>query len=101
MQSKYPHYENKRFYNPCCRFGSFVTQPFHYWTSPIEVKSGNDYRHHVALSRFVSTEDYHIDRGCVLTNNKEVEMSGNIVYIPIYYSLFFKEETYQSVPVLI
>lgn len=41
---------------------------------PLEVKSGKDYKRHSALTRFVSTPDYHINRGYVLSNNRLVEI---------------------------
>lgn len=55
---------------------------------PLEIKSGKDYKRHSALSRFVKTPDYNILQGYVLSNAREVERSGNIVYIPVYYSIF-------------
>ncbi len=55
---------------------------------PIEVKSGKDYKRHSALTRFVSTPDYAIKRGYVLSNSGEVECDGKIVYIPVYYTMF-------------
>lgn len=57
---------------------------------PLEVKSGKDYKRHSALSRFVSTSDYNINKAYVLSNNRDVEVSGKIVYIPIYYSMFIE-----------
>lgn len=57
---------------------------------PLEVKSGKDYKRHIALSRFVSTPDYHIKQGYVLSNNRIVETCGNITYIPIYYCMFIE-----------
>lgn len=60
---------------------------------PLEIKSGKDYKRHIALSRFVSTPDYNIKSGYVLSNAREVESQGNITYIPIYYSLFFTKDT--------
>lgn len=68
---------------------------------PLEVKSGKDYKRHVALSRFMSTEDYHIKNGYVLSNSHEVETSGNIAYIPIYFTMFFEGGSYSSEPILI
>lgn len=56
---------------------------------PLEVKSGKDYKRHSALSRFVTTDDYHIVEGYVLSNNREVSRNYKIVYIPIYYIMFF------------
>ncbi len=57
---------------------------------PLEVKSGKDYKRHSALSRFVSTPDYNINYGYVLSNSREVEIIGKIVYIPIYYCMFLQ-----------
>lgn len=55
---------------------------------PIEVKSGKDYKRHSALNRFLSTSDYHIRKGIVLSNSGNVERDGDIVYMPVYYSMF-------------
>ena len=57
---------------------------------PLEVKSGKDYKRHSALSRFVSTPDYHITQGYVLSNSRKVECKGKIIYIPIYYCMFLQ-----------
>ena len=56
---------------------------------PIEVKSGKDYKVHSALSHFISTPDYNIKRGYVLSNHREVETINGITYLPIYYIMFF------------
>jgi predicted AAA+ superfamily ATPase len=56
---------------------------------PIEVKSGKDYKVHSALSHFISTPDYHIKRGYVLSNHRKVESINGITYLPIYYIMFF------------
>lgn len=55
---------------------------------PIEVKSGKDYRVHSAIDSFVDTTDYGIKRAIVLSNNRTVERSGKIIYMPIYYAPF-------------
>lgn len=68
---------------------------------PLEVKSGKDYKRHVALSRFMSTEDYGIKRGYVLSNNRNVEIAGNIVYLPVYYTMFLKQNVDRTKPILI
>lgn len=57
---------------------------------PLEVKSGKDYKRHSALSKFVSTEDYHINQAYVLSNGREVMQVGKITYIPIYYIMFIE-----------
>ncbi|MDE7154408.1 MAG: AAA family ATPase [Muribaculaceae bacterium] len=68
---------------------------------PIEVKSGKDYKRHIAISRLVSTPDYAICCAYVLSNSNEVGTSGKIHYIPIYLSLFFDNRLYKNGPVLI
>lgn len=57
---------------------------------PIEVKSGKDYKRHSALSRFISTPDYNIRNGIVLSNGREVEVIDKIIYMPIYYCMFIQ-----------
>ena len=58
---------------------------------PIEVKSGKDYKQHSALSNFLLTPDYGIKKAIVFSNEREVHSDANgIVYMPIYYSMFFK-----------
>lgn len=68
---------------------------------PVEVKSGKDYKRHVAISRFVSTEEYGIRYGYVLSNSNEVEERGGIRYVPVYFSLFFDNSLYKNGPVII
>ncbi len=68
---------------------------------PIEVKSGKDYKRHVAISRFVSNDEYGIKTGYVLSNSHEVETVGKIVYAPVYFSSFFGNRPYNIEPVLI
>jgi predicted AAA+ superfamily ATPase len=67
---------------------------------PLEVKSGKSYKIHSALDRFISTEDYNIKKGYVLSNQREVEVVGDIIYIPIYYVMFFNIEGSQVPPLL-
>ena len=55
---------------------------------PIEVKSGKDYKIHVALTHFTQTPDYHINRGIVLSNGRIWETKGQIVYMPVYFVMF-------------
>lgn len=57
---------------------------------PIKVKSGKDYTIHSALNNFISTEDYHINRAYVLSNEREVQRKGKIIYLPIYYIMFIQ-----------
>ena len=55
---------------------------------PIEVKSGKDYQIHHALNAFAANEDYKINRGIVLSNERIVHSKGIITYLPIYYVMF-------------
>lgn len=55
---------------------------------PIEVKSGKDYKVHSSLSRFVTTEEYGIKEGVVLSNSGEIHLDGKIRYLPVYMSMF-------------
>ncbi|MDE5663616.1 MAG: AAA family ATPase [Muribaculaceae bacterium] len=56
---------------------------------PLEVKSGRDYRIHAALTRFLSTPDYNIKKGYVLSNSGEVATRDGIRYVPVYMVMFF------------
>lgn len=55
---------------------------------PIEVKSGKDYTVHSAINNLLKTKDYGVPKAIVLSNNGEVKVKGNIVYMPIYYVMF-------------
>ncbi|MDE6651788.1 MAG: AAA family ATPase [Paramuribaculum sp.] len=68
---------------------------------PVEVKSGKDYKRHVAISRFVSTDEYEVKCAYVLSNSNEVEIDGKIRYVPVYFSLFFDNRLNKNGPVLI
>ncbi len=68
---------------------------------PIEVKSGKDYKRHVAISRFVSNPEYGIKQGYVLSNSHIVESDGKIHYVPVYFSLFFDNRLDKNGPILI
>ena len=48
---------------------------------PVEVKSGNDYKHHAALDHLL--ENFKFDEAYVLSPNN-VETDGIITYLPIY-----------------
>lgn len=55
---------------------------------PIEVKSGKNYKEHSAISHFISTPDYHIQKGIVLNNQRDIRQVDKIFYMPIYYVMF-------------
>ena len=56
---------------------------------PIEVKSGKDYTVHSALNHFLANEEYNIQKGYVLSYERQVMKKGKITYLPIYYVMFF------------
>lgn len=58
---------------------------------PIEVKSGKDYAIHRALNTFMSNPDYRVKRAFVLSNAKEIRQDGYLTYLPIYFTMFIKE----------
>lgn len=61
--------------------------------TPLEVKSGKDYTVHSALTKFLSIEDYNINTAYVLSNERKVYTSDGITYIPIYYVMFFYNDS--------
>ena len=64
---------------------------------PIEVKSGKNYQIHHALNTFASNEDYHIRKGIVLSNERQVYSKGIITYMPIYYVMFFEHQVPEQI----
>ena len=59
---------------------------------PLEVKSGKDYTIHSAINRFLSNTDYHVKKGYVLSNERNVFEKNGIIYLPIYYVMFFQNK---------
>ncbi len=68
---------------------------------PIEVKSGKDYKRHIAISRFVSNDEYGVKKAYVLSNSPNVETEGKISCLPVYFSMFFDSRMYKNGPVII
>ena len=66
-------------------------------TVPLEVKSGKDYTVHSALNSFVNSKDYHIKKGYVLSNERQIKQKEKIIYIPIYYIMFFQNNSTSTV----
>ena len=58
---------------------------------PIEVKSGKSYTVHSALNNVLSNEDYGIKQAFVFANCN-ISVDEKIVYYPIYFCMFLKEE---------
>ena len=57
---------------------------------PLEVKSGKDYTEHSALSKFLETPEYGIDRAIVFSNERQVFKKKGSTYMPIYYCMFLE-----------
>ena len=57
---------------------------------PVEVKSGKNYTEHSALSKFLQTPDYGIDRALVFSNERQIQHNNGVVYMPIYYCMFLQ-----------
>jgi predicted AAA+ superfamily ATPase len=59
---------------------------------PLEIKSGKDYTEHSALTKFLETPDYAIDRAIVFSNEREIFKKKGTTYLPIYYCMFLQSE---------
>ncbi|MCR4762606.1 MAG: AAA family ATPase [Lachnospiraceae bacterium] len=55
---------------------------------PIEVKSGKDYYIHRALDSFLEGDRYPVERGIVLSNDREIRTDGPVTYYPVYDVMF-------------
>lgn len=62
---------------------------------PIEVKSGKDYKRHVALDNLLYNSDYNIKKAYTLCNGN-VEAVDNRIYIPIYMIMFIEKKISES-----
>lgn len=59
---------------------------------PMEVKSGKNYTEHSALTSFLETPDYGIDRAIVFSNEREIFKKKGVTYLPVYYCMFLNNE---------
>ncbi len=57
---------------------------------PLEIKSGKDYTEHSALTKFLETPDYGINRAIVFSNERNVFKKKGVTYLPIYYCMFLQ-----------
>ena len=67
---------------------------------PIEVKSGKDYTRHSALTKFLETPDYGIDRAIVFSNEREVFKKRGVTYMPVYYCMFLQSRRHDEQVIL-
>ena len=59
---------------------------------PLEIKSGKDYTEHSALTKFLETPEYGIEKAIVFSNEKEVCQKKGVTYLPIYYCMFLHKD---------
>ena len=62
---------------------------------PIEVKSGKDYKRHIALSNVLANQQYNIPEGIVLCNDN-ISSIGKVTYLPIYMIAFIQPKPMQD-----
>ena len=55
---------------------------------PLKIKSGKEGYEYKAMPKLLKTEDYRINTGYVLSNDREATIKNGIVHMPIYYILF-------------
>ncbi|MDO4801756.1 MAG: DUF4143 domain-containing protein, partial [Prevotellaceae bacterium] len=67
---------------------------------PLEIKSGKDYTEHSALTNFLETPDYGINRAVVFSNEREIFTKKGVTYLPIYYCMFLYNE-HRDEPVIL
>lgn len=56
---------------------------------PIEVKTGKDYKRHVALENLLNNQSYNISKAYTLYQDN-IQCVNNRIYLPIYLIMFFK-----------
>ena len=62
---------------------------------PLEVKSGKDYQRHSALNNVMKNMEYGIRRAVVLSNENLSE-NGNVLYAPVYMTMFLHHRAQQG-----
>ena len=68
---------------------------------PLEIKSGKNYTEHSALSKFIETEEYGIDRAIVFSNERQVYQKKGITYMPVYYCMFLQHDPENDTTVIL
>ena len=59
---------------------------------PLEIKSGKDYTEHSALTKFLETQEYGIEKAIVFSNERGVCQKKGVTYLPIYYCMFLHKD---------
>ena len=60
---------------------------------PVEVKSGKDYTVHSALNSFAGNDEYNVQKAFVLSNERIISHKGKITYLPVYFVMFFQNDS--------
>lgn len=58
---------------------------------PIEVKSGKDYKRHIALDNLLATEEFKISEAITFSSGN-LEVRNKRIYLPIYMIMFIKND---------
>ena len=67
---------------------------------PLEVKSGKDYTEHSALTKFLETPEYGINRAIVFSNERKVFKKKGSTYMPVYYCMFLENHAPDNAVIL-
>lgn len=67
---------------------------------PLEIKSGKDYTEHSALTNFLETPDYGVNRAIVFSNERNIFKEKGVTYLPIYYCMFLQND-HRDEPVIL
>ena len=60
-------------------------------TELVEIKSGNDFKKHLAMDHAMKVEQWKFEKNIVFSKSN-VEEDGEILYLPWYMILFYKQE---------
>ena len=87
----------------CEHLGQVVSDPSHsssasnfvlqkgLHTELVEIKSGNDFKKHLAMDHAMKVEQWKFEKNIVFSKSN-VEEDGEILYLPWYMILFYKQE---------
>ena len=59
---------------------------------PLEIKSGKDYTEHSALTKFLESPEYGIEKAIVFSNERRIYQKKGVTYLPIYYCMFLHKD---------
>lgn len=59
---------------------------------PLEIKSGKDYTEHSALTKFLESPEYGIEKAMVFSNERRIYQKKGVTYLPIYYCMFIHKD---------